>query len=208
MHLAPVTGVDVALELTGLRRSVAVLVFQVVSATTLGTHRCFLQEDTAGTQTVEALAESSTQVRKVTPEIQARLDAMLDAARHDIVEDGKNNAVTDRLAELFLSDFRAIVPALMTLIENGQTPPIIAAELLKELGRIRDAASHGTRRWLLERALNMSSPFVRDGAALGLARMADPAALRYLRKSIEAEPDAETRADLQLVVDELAETVR
>ena len=183
-------------------------VCHIVAATTLGMHRCFLQEDTAGTQGVEAVAESSTQVRTVTPEIQARLDALLDAARHDIIEDGKSNSVTERLAELFLSDFNAIVPALMAVIENGWMPPMIAAELLKELGRIRDSASHVTRRWLLERALNIPSPFVRDGAALGLARLADPAALRYLRRSIEAEPNAETRADLQLVVDELAATVR
>lgn len=182
--------------------------FHLIAATTLGAHRCFLGEDTVGTQTVEVLAESSTRTRKATPEIQAKLEAMLVAALHDIIEDGKSNAVTERLPDLFLRDFNAIVPPLMALIENARTPPIIAAELLKEVGRIRDAPSHEIRRWLLERALNMSSPFVRDGAGLGLARMADPAALRYLRRAIETEPNADTRADLQLVVDELAETVR
>ena len=199
---------EVPLELAGLRRSVAIFALQVAAATTLGTQRCFLQEDSAGTQTIEAFADSSTQVRKTTPEIQARLDAMLAAARNDIIEDGKSNAVTERLEELFLRDFRAIVPAIIAAIENGRTPPIIAAELLKELGRIRDAGSHVARRWVLARGLSMSSPFVRDGAALGLARLADPAALQYLRKSIDAEPSAEIRADLQLVMDELAETVR
>ena len=160
------------------------------------------------TQTVEILAESSTQLRKVTPEIQARLDSMLDVARREIIEDGMSNAITERLAELFLRDFDAVIPALMALIESGRTAPIIAAELLKELGRIRDTTSHASRRWILEHALNASSPFVRDGAGLGLARLADPAALRYLRRAIEGEPNAQTRADLQLVVDELAETAR
>jgi hypothetical protein len=144
----------------------------------------------------------------VTPEIQARLDAMLSAARGDIIEDGESNAVTERLEELFLRDFRAVVPALAAVIESGRTLPIIAAEILKELGRMRDAASHGDRRWLLVRALSLPSPFIKDGAGLGLARLADPTALRYLHRAIETEADAQTRADLQLVVDELNEAVR
>jgi len=133
---------------------------------------------------------------------------MLEAARRDIIEDGMRNAITDQLPELFLRDFNAIIPGLKALIDNERTPPIVAAELLKELGQIRDATSHNSRRWLLASALNMASPFVRDGAALGLARLADPAAIDYLRSAIAKEPNAEIRADLQLVVDELAEEVR
>jgi hypothetical protein len=190
------------------RRALAFLAFNFAAATTLGVQRCFLQEDTAETGTVEVLPESSTKLRKTSPEIQARLDALLCAARHDIIEDGRANAITEYLSDLFIRDFRALVPALTTLIESERTPPILAAEVLKELGRIRHAASHAARRWLLERALKISTPFVRDGAGLGLARLADPAALRYLRKAIESEPNAEIKADLQLVVDELAESVR
>jgi HEAT repeat protein len=196
-----------ALDVTGLRKSVAVLVLNLVAATTLGARRCFLEE-TAVTQTVEILAESSTRLRRVTPEVQARLGLMLDLARREIIEDGKSNAITERLAEFFVKDFNAVIPALAALIANSRTAPVIAAEVLKELGRIRNAASHEGRRWILEHALKAPSPFVRDGAGLGLARLADPVALRCLRKAMEEEPNAQTRADLQLVVDELAETVR
>jgi hypothetical protein len=133
---------------------------------------------------------------------------MLGAARHEIIEDGESNAVTERLEELFLRDSRALIPALARLIVGARTPPIIAAEILKELGRMRDPASHWDRRWLLERALSVPSPFVKDGAGLGLARLGDPEALRYLRRAIDAEADAQTRTDLQLVVDELTEAVR
>jgi hypothetical protein len=205
---APKTPLDEqSLGLTGLKRSVAVVALQLAAATTPGLQRRLLGEYTAGTQTIEVLAESSTQMRKASPEVQARLDLMLNEARSDIIEDGRTNAITDQLAELFLRDYNAVVPLLAALIENGRTPPILAAELLKELGRIRDAASHDGRRWLLLRALSASSPFVRDGAGLGLARLADPVVIRHLRRSVAAEPNAEIREDLQLVLDELAETV-
>ncbi len=197
----------VPLDLTGLRKSAAVLALHVFAATTLGTQRCFYREDTAGTRIIELHSESSTEPRKVSPELQARLDAMLDSARREVIEDGMKNAVTDQLPELFLRDFSAIIPALKVFIENGRTPPIVAAELLKELGQIRDFTSHNSRRWLLAWALTTASPFVRDGAALGLARLADPTTLHYLRRAIEMEPNAEIRADFQLVVDELAERV-
>lgn len=195
-------------ERSWLKRSAAVFAFQVVSAATLGAQRCFLCENTAETQVMEIRAESSTQERRPDVETLARLDAMLSAARRDIIEDGRDNAVTEQLPDLFTKDFNAVVPALMAVIESGRALPIVSAELLKELGRIRDAASHNSRRWLLEWALNGASPFIRDGAALGLARLADPAAINALRRAVNSELNTQTRADLQLVLDELEEIVR
>ncbi|MGA2600059.1 MAG: HEAT repeat domain-containing protein [Bryobacteraceae bacterium] len=192
-----------------LRKSVAVMVFQVVSASSLGAQRGFLRETgESDTRTIELISDSSTKARQITPEIQARLDAMLHAACQQVIEDGKGNAITDQLAELFVKDYNAIVPVLITLIEHGRTLPVIKAEILKELGRIRDVSSHSSRRWILEHALSTSSPFVRDGAGLGLARLGDPAALKYLEKAVQDEPNVEIRSDLQSVVQELKQAVR
>lgn len=196
------------LERSGFRRSLAILALQMAAATTLGATRCFMREDTAGTQGIELVFESSTEMRKTTPELMAKLTSILDTARSQIIEDGGNNAITDRFAELFTRDYSALIPVLTAIIDNQRTPPIIAAELLKELGRMRHSASHESRLWLLEHALGMSSPFIRDGAGLGLARLADPAAIKYIQKAIEAEPNPDARADLKLVLDELADTVR
>jgi hypothetical protein len=168
--------------------------------------RCLVEQSSA-TQISGPFAESSTQIREMTPEMRIKLNAILDAARRDIIEDGMRNAINEHLPGLIAKDSDAVIPALMSVIEAGRIPPIISAEVLKELGRLRDAASHARRLWVLERALTLSSPFIRDGAALGLARLGDVAALPYLQRAIENEPNAETRADLQLVVDELNETV-
>lgn len=195
-------------KLTRLRRSVATLVIEAVTAATLGAQKCFLSTAGTGTSIVEDVAESSTSIKKARPDVEARLQAMLDDARRDIIEDGMQNAVTEQLADLALRNFDAVLPWITSTIVGGGAPSDVVAEMLKELGRMRDVTSHGSRRWLLERALLAPSPFVRDGAGLGLARMADPAALHSLRNAIKLESNPETRSDLQLVVDELSEMVR
>ena len=194
-------------EIIGIGRSFAsaILGLRLVVASTYGVRQCFLEQSSATQIAAGTFTESSTQLRKVTPEIQAKLDAMLDAARRDVIEDGMYNAINERLPDLIARDFSAVIPAIMSVIEAGRTAPVIAAEVLKELGRLRDSASHTNRLWVLERALGLSSSFVRDGAGLGLATLADARALPYLRRAIENEPDSQTKADLQLVVDELNE---
>ena len=164
-------------------------------------------EERAATQHSAGLADSSTQLREMTREMQARLDAILGAAHLDIIEDGMPNAINERLADLLVQDFKTVIPALVSTIETGRTAPIIAAEILKELGRVQNAASHASRLWTLERALSLPSPFIRDGAGLGLARLSDPDALPYLHRALEDESNAQARADLQLVINELSETI-
>lgn len=188
-----------------LAKNLAAAIFfvRLAAASTIGAQRCFL-EDSASTQIVAGTsAESSTQLREMTLEIRAKIEAMLDAAANDIIEDGMHNAINDRLGPLIAKDFRDVIPALLSLIEGGRAVPIVASEVLKELGKLRDAPSHQSRRWTLERALGLSSPFIRDGAGLGLARLGDPDSLPYLRQAAKDEPNAQTRADLELVIDEL-----
>ncbi len=118
-----------------------------------------------------------------------------------------HNSITVRLADLVKNDSASAIQAVSSTIESGSASPIICAELLKELGNIRDAASHRSRRWVLERALFSPSVFVRDGAGLGLARLGDPDALQYLRRALTNEHNSDARADLALVIKELDEIV-
>lgn len=197
------------LESTGFMRSLmgAVFLLKLAAATTRSIQQC-LWEQSAATQPIAAtLAESSTELRELTPEMQARLEAMLDAARHSIIEDGMSNPINERVPGLVAKDFSAVVPALLAAIDTERATPIVAAEVLKELGRLRNVTSHATRRWVLERALLSPWPFTRDGAGLGLASLGDPGAIPSLRRAVEREPNPRLRADLQMVIDELAEIV-
>jgi len=195
--------------LAGLGRSIAsaTLFLKMATAGTHGIQQCFLEGSAATQQTTGVVADSSTQLHEMTAELRARLDSMLTAARHGTIEDGMTNAINERLPALIAKDFNAVISALVPVIENGRTTPIVAAEVLKELGRIRNVASHWSRRWVLERALRSPWPFTRDGAGLGLARLGDPGAIPSLRRAVETETHSQTRADLQIVVDELADLI-
>jgi hypothetical protein len=182
-----------------------VFVLRLVAASTHGVRQCLLEQSSATQIAAGAFAESSTQIREMTPEIKVKLDAILDAARRDTIEDGMHNTISLRLPGIVAADYKAVVPALMSVIESRGTTPVIAAEVLKELGRIRNSASHASRLWVLERALNQPSPYIRDGAGLGLSMLADARAIPYLCRAVENEPNPQTRADLQLVIDELNE---
>jgi len=200
---------DQSRELTGFVRSLACGVFllKLATATTRGGLHCFLAE-TAATQIAAGMpAESSTGLRELAPELKAKLETMLDLARNAIIEDGMYNPVNERLPDLVARDFEAVIAALWSVIAAERTTPIIAAEVLKELGGLRNATSHARRRWVLERALRSPWPFTRDGAGLGLARLGDPNAIPALRRAAENEPSAEIRSGLHLVIDELAEMV-
>jgi HEAT repeat protein len=100
-----------------------------------------------------------------------------------------------------------VVPAIVSVIEMGRAKPLVIAEILKELGHLGDVAPNRAVRWILSRYLNSSSQFVRDGAGLGLARLADPATLPYLRRAVQRDADPQVKADLQLVIDEISEMV-
>jgi hypothetical protein len=197
-------------EVLAALKSVALstaFLLRIMAATNTGAKLCFA-ESTARTQVPGAAhAESSTQLREMAPELRAKLHAILDSAREDVIEDGMHNAITRGLPELIWQDFSTVIPALNSVIETGRTPPIISAEVLKELGRIRNAASHASRRWVLERALSLPAPMIRDAAGLGLAWLGDPSSFVFLRRAVENETDAQTKADLQLVMNELAETI-
>jgi HEAT repeat protein len=197
-------------ELVWFKKSLAAVVFvsKLAAASTAGAVRCFRQESGATQHFASALAESSTELAELTPETRAKLEAMLQAACQDIIEDGMRNAVTERLPDLLAKDPNPVIRALQSAIETSRTTPIIGSEVLKELGRFSGyMASHTLRRWVLERALLSPSAYIRDGAGLGLARLRDPGVLPSLRRAVENTPDPQARADLQLVIDELSEMV-
>ena len=151
-------------------------------------------------------ALSSTEWQQLAPEMKARLDGILAAAKSEVFEDGMPNVVTEQLRDLVVESYSSIVPAVSALIESGQLGPVVSAEVLKDIGRYRDASSHALRLWLLEDSLFSSEPATRDGAGLGLARLGDTDAISYLESAIARESDPSLREDLRLVLGELRET--
>ena len=86
-------------ELIGFGRSLATVVLglRLAAASTQGIRHCFLEQSSSTQIIAGSLAESSTQIREMAPEIKIKLDAILDAAQRDIIEDGMHNAINERL---------------------------------------------------------------------------------------------------------------
>jgi hypothetical protein len=182
---------------------------RLASASTEGLTRCFvdLSAVTSAASNVSMLMESSTRFEQLMPELQMQINELLDIANNELVEDGMHNAINTRLALLILKDYRHVIPAVASAIETTATP-IVSAEVLKELGRFRNQAAHGLCLWTLEHFLGAASPITRDGAALGLARLGDSAAIPNLTGAAQRERDPQLRKDLELVIEELSEPKR
>ena len=147
-----------------------------------------------------ALATADTSMRALDPQISAQLDSILGRVRDEIVEDGMTNTITMELPRLVASHYRSVLPAIAALTDGTRTSAAVTAELLKEVGRVRDAISHFDRRWLLEHALSSPNPAARDGAGVGLSWLQDPRAAESLRAAVAKEAIPQLKADLEEVL--------
>jgi len=191
----------IAEPLRQLAASVA-FVLKVATTSVAETHRNFLPITSSTSST--ALATADTSMRALDPETKAQLDSILERVRQEIVEDGMTNTITMELPRLVANHYRSVLPAIAALTDGSRTSAAVTAELLKEVGRVRDAISHFDRRWLLEDALSSPNPAARDGAAVGLSWLQDPRAAESVRVAAEREAIPQLKTDLEEVLRLLA----
>lgn len=117
--------------------------------------------------------------------------------------DGVENEVSRSLYRMLVLHSTDFVDALTRIVASENTNPRVLAEAMRHLGRFVHQPTRHERLWLLERGLRASSPVSRDGAALGLAHLADKRAAPYLEAAIATEPVPGLRDDLKQVLDEL-----
>jgi HEAT repeat protein len=125
------------------------------------------------------------------------------AAKDEYFEDGMESEFSRRLIRLLGEYGEKAVIELAFLILHDQVNAEIASEALRWLGHMEDTRSYQKRLWLLERSLFTPSARIRDGAALGLASLDDPHAVRYLRRAIDQESYPELRSDMEQVLAQL-----
>ena len=78
-------------------------------------------------------------------------------------------------------------------------------EAMRCLGESDDIPTRAARLWLLEGSLSHPAAKVRDGAAVGLCALGDPASLATLRVAAESESIPELREDIRQIIAELEE---
>ena len=151
-------------------------------------------------------ADNSTAVSDWEEDVYEVVARACRAAKEEEFEDGMENEFSRELRSLVTGYGNRAIEAMTHLIVYEKVNPEVASETLRSLGSLEDAESYRYRRWLLERALQCSSPVVRDGAALGLAFMDDPHAIEYLRRAVDLERCGELRNDMRLVLEQLENT--
>jgi len=100
------------------------------------------------------------------------------------------------------------VDAISEHIQWGSGDSLVAAYVLKWLGRVNDPITHDRRLAVLADCLRSRSPRLRDAAALGLDSLDDPRAISYLREAVRHEHVAELREDMGSVLKSLERTRR
>jgi len=132
-------------------------------------------------------------------EMYERLYALLLNTKYDPSEIG-DDIFEINLRNAVLQGGKRAIYFIDLLIQKEDIQPEVIFNTLRFIGRIKDQEIHRSSLRLLERHLDNSSRWVRDGAALGLASLEDVSALPILREAIEKEPIPDLKKDLRRVV--------
>jgi hypothetical protein len=152
-----------------------------------------------------ACREESTPVASSTArsiglvDLSSSVEAAFRAAQYETFRDGEESDFAKELALLVWQYGNSAVDDIGRLITSDHLDGEVASVALRTLGRLQHPLSHVSRLRLLERALTHQSSWVRDGAALGLASLGDPAAVVALQRAIAQEPIEELRQDMEAV---------
>ena len=138
--------------------------------------------------------------------LKAELEKMFAHARGEIFEDGMESDFSRNLVALIEQHQEPAIAALAELIAGDEVNAEVASEALRWVVHIENPATHQARLTLLEHSLSAPSARVRDGAALGLASMDDPASIDSVQEAINHECIEQLRQNLEQVLEQLVET--
>ncbi|MBA7607793.1 hypothetical protein ES703_14962 [subsurface metagenome] len=159
-------------------------------------------EGSTSHERLEQTENSTTQLER--PEgIEQQIDTLFEEAVDQDFEDGMESRFSRELLSLVRKYGDFAVNEINYLINHKGVNSEVAAEALLWLGDMDHPATYDYRLWLLERSLGSSSSRVRDRAALGLASMAHPHAIPYIKEAIDQETCTELREDIAQVLAEL-----
>jgi len=153
-------------------------------------------------------SENSTSPHERPAEIDRQIEALFEAAKEEIFEDGMETEFSKELVSLVNRYGNVAIEVMAHLIIHERVNAEVAAEALRWMGRIEHSPSYRYRLWLLARSLRCSSACIRDGAALGLSSMDDPNAIAHLEQAIQVEQIGELREDMAQVLAQLESTYR
>lgn len=177
----PLEGLTVRSELSNLRTTCARVSCRAMG---LATRELILRRSGSGTA-----PEANP------PWVEEHVRTLFGEAVDERFDDGVESSFARELVSVVERWGDSAMAAAAWLVIRDLAEPQVSREALRALGHMRHADSHSYRLWLLERSLHALSPWVRDGAALGLASMRDVHAIAHLTQAVERESLAELREE-------------
>lgn len=150
-------------------------------------------------------AEFAVEPQEARPDLDGMARALFEGAAYEEFEDGMESRLSVQLERFVSERGKLAVEAVKPLIEQRLPNDAVVSEALTCLSRLRDSRTHSWRRHVLTVALCSPSVFVRDAAAVGLARLGDASAVDPLREALEREVSPLLKEYMAHVVKQLTE---
>ncbi len=151
-----------------------------------------------------ALAPSSSKADNIDEdEIREVIKQFLEAYSPEDIEDGYESDFFLELGGIIRTYSDNILKAIAEYEITSSSEEQLLSKALYHLGDLNHSPTHVSRLHLLEKLLNSSSRWIRDGAALGLEAMDDVHAIPYIEQAIQTEKILDLKNDLEQVLDSL-----
>jgi hypothetical protein len=131
---------------------------------------------------------------------------LLNTSGEEISDEGDGYNFYKKLESIIKKNGPDAVLALYSPIMSEDNNPEVIAETLHCLGKINNPETYELQLWLLEKSLEHPSPWVRDGAILGISYLNDPHAIPSLKSRIEREQRRILRREIEKVLAQLEHT--
>ncbi len=133
-------------------------------------------------------------------ETMAAARTLFAGADPETFEEGFENDFSRRIVALVNQSGAQAVSAIHQCVAAPDVNPDVAAEALRWLGHIEDAATSDARCLVLESCLSHPSTSVRYGAILGLGYLEDIRSLPALRRAVDGEKSHALVSDLRHLI--------
>ena len=149
-------------------------------------------------------AGTSTEQLPVTDYLSEQIADLYNLANDGLFEDEQIRNFSETLLALLRTFGDASITEIAPYIISEKASAESAAETLKCLSHCESLVAYNYRIWIMERALQSPSSWIRDAAASALESMDDQTAIPYLREALSKESNVGLRQYLQTVIEYLS----
>jgi hypothetical protein len=147
--------------------------------------------------------QTATEQLPVSAYLEESLTDLFLTANEGLFEEDQVRKFSEKLTLLLYTYGDATIECLAPYIIGERANAETASATLRCLSHIDSRVSYNYRIWIMERALQSTSSWIRDAAGLALESMDDPSAVPFLQEAFKKESNHELHQFLQSVLEYL-----